>query len=81
MSTQTYTNIPAIGVKLKSVHFLLLLFATILGWSLEGHAQPSAITLCATTNTINYPVQMNQVVSIVGYDWVDKPPLLVIQRA
>lgn len=32
-----------------------------------GHNSPSG----ANTNGVNYPVQTNQVISLVGYDWAD----------
>jgi hypothetical protein len=59
---------------LKSLNSVVVLLTAILGLSFTGAAQtPSYVTLYSGTNGINYPVQTNQLVSLVGYDWTDQP--------
>jgi len=50
--------------RLTSVIVLII----ILGWAFKGAAQPSQyVTLTLASG--NLPVQTNQIVSVVGYDW------------
>jgi hypothetical protein len=54
-----------------------VLLAVILGWSFKAAAQtPQYVTLIDNTNAVYYQVQTNQVISVVGYDRIDKPQLL-----
>jgi hypothetical protein len=59
----------------KSIKFTFVLFTLILGWPLKGAAQTTMfVTLVAKGITsTNYLVQTNQIISLVGYDWIDKP--------
>ena len=62
----------------KSINSIVVLLTAILGCSFVGMAQtPLYVTLNSTTNAngVNYPVQTNQVVSVVGSDWVWQPQL------
>jgi hypothetical protein len=56
---------------LASVIMLCIIFVS----SPKATAQTSQFaTLCATNSvSLNYPVQTNQIVSLVGYDWYDRP--------
>jgi hypothetical protein len=59
---------------IKSFNSGALLLAAILGCSSKAAAQTTTyVTLIAYSGSTNYPVQTNQVVSLVGYDWVSKP--------
>jgi hypothetical protein len=52
--------------------------AVLLGVSLNATAQTvQYVTLHITTNTptVNYPVQPNQIISLVGFDWIEPPVL------
>jgi hypothetical protein len=53
------------------------ILATILSCSFEGMAQtPQYVTLFSGTNgDASYPVQTNQVISVVGYSWRASPTL------
>lgn len=51
----------------------------ILGWSFKGPAQTGPyVTLHSNpaTNSVNYALQTNQIVSLAGYDWNYRPVLV-----
>jgi hypothetical protein len=57
---------------------IIALFAVIFGWSFNGRAQTvQYVTVYSTTNIagVSYPLQTNQVISVVGYDYQNTPQL------
>jgi hypothetical protein len=60
---------------MKTINTIAIAIAVLmLGWPFKGTAQVTQFfTLYAATT--NLPVQPNQIVSVVGYDWVDRPSL------
>jgi hypothetical protein len=60
--------------KLTSAVVVLIL---IFGWSLQGTAQTvQYVTVTGATGSgNNLPVQTNQIVSVVGYDWFAHPTI------
>ena len=55
----------------SAIKSVVVALALILGWSFKGAGQTvQYVTLTGTTtNGNNLPVQTNQIVSVVGYDW------------
>lgn len=58
---------------------IISVFAVILGSSFNGRTQTvQYVTVYSTTNStgVNYPLQTNQVVCLVGLDWGNSPALV-----
>lgn len=56
----------------------VILLAIILGWPFKGAAQTTQYLTLYTSGVGGatvYSVQTNQIISVVGYDWTDKPTL------
>ena len=64
---------------IKSLKSAAVLLVIILGWSFKGTAQTvQYVTLSASNNVgVSFPVQTNQIVSLVGYDWPDANYVLI----
>jgi hypothetical protein len=56
---------------------IITLLVALLALSLKAPAQTSQYVTLSVTNSggVNFPVQPNQLVSVVGYDWTDLPSL------
>lgn len=60
----------------SSNQIAVALFAIVLSLSFKGTAQTVQSVTIYSTNSITgfqYPLQTNQIVSVVGYDWTDIP--------
>ena len=60
----------------SSNQIAITLFAIVLGLSFKGTAQTVQYVTLYSTNSITgfqYPLQTNQIVSVVGYDWAAHP--------
>jgi len=59
---------------MKTAPLAAILLASVLSLSTKGTAQPTQYVTLRSSN-VGFQVQTNQIVSVVGYDWVNRPQL------